>query len=93
MADKITPDKLKKYFSVTARALGEIRKNVVSGKEKEAREILAMAENYVQDAKHFEHQDEIVDAFAALNYAHGWIDCGVRLGVFDVHDDKLFTVV
>jgi len=27
-----------------------------------------------------------------LNYAHGWIDSGVRLKVFDVDDDRLFTV-
>jgi len=27
-----------------------------------------------------------------LNYGHGWLDCGVRLDVFDVTDDKLFTV-
>ena len=34
----------------------------------------------------------IVNAFAALNYAHGWLDAGARLGIFDVHDSKLFTV-
>jgi len=27
-----------------------------------------------------------------LNYAHGWLDSGVRLGVFDVTDRDLFTV-
>jgi hypothetical protein len=34
-----------------------------------------------------------VNAFAALNYAHGWLDAGARLGLFDVdHDSTLFTV-
>jgi hypothetical protein len=34
-----------------------------------------------------------VTAFAALNYAHGWLDAGARLGLFDVgKDNVLFTV-
>ena len=37
-------------------------------------------------------KDDFVNAFGALNYAHGWIDSGVRLGIFNVYDDKLFTV-
>ena len=36
---------------------------------------------------------DIVTAFAALNYAHGWLDAGARIGLFDVgHDSELFTV-
>jgi hypothetical protein len=33
-----------------------------------------------------------VNVFAAVNYAHGWLDCGARLKIFDVRDDKLFTI-
>ena len=51
-----------------------------------------MVSNYVSDAQHFFDKDDWVNAFAALNYAHGWIDSGVRLKVFNVTDDKLFTV-
>jgi len=51
-----------------------------------------MVSNYVSDAHHFEDKEDLVNAFAALNYAHGWIDSGVRLKVFDVDDDRLFTV-
>ena len=51
-----------------------------------------MAENYLKDAKFFEKKGDYINAFAAINYAHGWIDSGVRLGIFDVNDDKLFTV-
>ena len=51
-----------------------------------------MASNYLSDAKYFQKKEDIVNSFAALNYAHGWIDSGVRLGIFDVHDNKLFTV-
>ncbi len=35
-----------------------------------------------------------MNAFAAVNYAHGWLDAGARLGVFDVGaDDRLFTLL
>jgi len=51
-----------------------------------------MASNYVSDAKHFEKKGDLVNAFAAINYAHGWIDSGVRLNIFDVKDSRLFTV-
>ena len=43
--------------------------------------------------KHFEEKGEQLTAFAALNYAHGWLDAGARLGLFDVDgDNELFTV-
>ena len=92
MQDKITKEKLAKYFKVTETALVEVKKNIFKDKEKEAKEIIDMSQNYVSDAHHFEQKKDYVDAFAALNYAHGWIDSGVRLKVFDVKDNKLFTV-
>ena len=92
MEDKITREKLDKYFDVTGRGLAEVKKSVIKGKEGEAREIIDMASNYYNDALHFDEKGEWVLAFAALNYAHGWIDSGVRLGVFDVSDRDLFTV-
>ncbi len=92
MKNTITLEKLKKYFSVTESALKEIKKNIFSGRENYAKEIIDMVENYVSDAHHFYEKEDFVNAFAALNYAHGWIDSGVRLDIFDVHDDKLFTV-
>ena len=51
-----------------------------------------MVENYLSDAQYFEDKGDFVNAFAALNYAHGWLDSGVRLDVFNVKDDKLFTI-
>ena len=92
MEDKITKEKLGKYFNISEKALREARKNIIKKKEEEAKEIIEMVENYIADAHHFQTKEDFVNAFAALNYAHGWIDCGVRLEIFDVHDDKLFTV-
>lgn len=47
---------------------------------------------YISDAHHFEKKGDFVNAFAALSYAHGWLDSGARIGIFDVHDSRLFTV-
>lgn len=92
MENTISEEKIKKYFKLTETALKEVRKNIIRGKEKEAKEIIEMVENYISDAKHFFKKDDWVNTFAALNYAHGWLDSGVRLKIFDVHDDRLFTV-
>jgi len=92
MQNEITSEKLSKYFKLTETALGEVKENVFDGKDVEAKEIIKMVENYISDAHHFKDKDDWVNAFAALNYAHGWLDSGVRLKIFDVNDDKLFTV-
>lgn len=92
MKNKITEDKLKKYFSLTSKALEKAKKHVVKGKENEAKEIIDMVSNYLSDAKYFSGKGDLVNSFAALNYSHGWIDSGVRLGIFNVKDSKLFTV-
>ena len=88
----ITLEKLQKYFKITSTALEKARKKVIKGKEKYAKEIIEMVENYLSDAKHFEKKSDFVNAFAAINYAHGWIDAGARLKIFNVTDNKLFTV-
>ena len=92
MEDKITKEKLERYFDVTGRAFEIIKNSIIKGKEKKAKEVFSMVGNYFSDAKHFKKNKKWVDAFAALNYAHGWIDAGVRLDIFEVHDDRLFTV-
>jgi len=51
-----------------------------------------MASRYYSDAKHFEKKNDYVLAFAALNYAHGWLDAGARIRLFKVNDSRLFTV-
>jgi hypothetical protein len=92
MKDKVTPEKLEKYFDITTKGLEKAKENIIIGREDDAREITEMVENYVSDAHHFEAKQDFINAFAALNYAHGWLDAGVRLNVFDVDDDQLFTI-
>ncbi len=91
----ITEDKLKKYFDVTGRALKKVKINSEAeiNVKKAAEDFFDMAKRYYEDAKHFEKKGDIVNAFAALNYAHGWLDAGARIGLFDVgKDSTLFTV-
>lgn len=88
--------KLQKYFDVTARALKKVKivdDNFEIDSRKIAEDFLDMAQRYFDDAKHFDEKGDKDTAFAALNYAHGWLDAGVRLGVFDVDgDDQLFVL-
>jgi hypothetical protein len=88
----ISEEQLKKYFLITEKALKIVKISIIKGREKQAKEIIEMVENYLKDAKHFELKGHYINAFAAVNYAHGWLDSGVRLDIFDVKDDKLFTV-
>lgn len=92
MKNTITPEKIEKYQNLTTTALTKAKQSIIKGKQSHAKEIIDMVENYLSDAKHFKSQDDFVNAFAALNYAHGWLDSGVRLDIFDVKDNKLFTV-
>jgi hypothetical protein len=90
--DRITDKKIEKYRKITQDALAKVRKNIIKGKESQAKEIISMVENYLSDSKYFMKNGNYVDSFAALNYAHGWLDSGVRLDIFDVSDSKLFTI-
>lgn len=90
--DRITSEKLEKYQNLTSEALKIAKSSIAKGKEKQAKEIIDMVSNYLSDAGYFEKKGDFVNSFAALNYAHGWLDSGVRLGIFNVKDDKLFTI-
>lgn len=93
--NQITDEKLDKYFKVTGDALEKLTKILPKKTHLDtiSEDFLLMAKSYYNDAKHFKNNDDNVTAFAALNYAHGWLDAGARLGLWDVeHDSKLFTV-
>ena len=89
---EITEEKLKKYFAITGEALALAKENTKPERKEDATDAIDMIERYVSDAKHFQKKGDFVNAFACLNYAHGWLDCGARTGVFTVKDSRLFTV-
>lgn len=88
----ITKPQLEKYRKITENAFAIAKKSISKGKEKEAEKIIEMVECYLSDSKHFEKKGDYVNTFGAIYYAHGWIDCGARLKIFEVNDDKLFTI-
>ena len=88
----IKKSKIDKYYRITNEAFEIAKSLIAKGKEKEAKEILKMAECYLYDAKHFQEKNNFVNAFACLNYAHGWLDAGARLKIFNVKDKRLFSV-
>lgn len=84
--------RLKKYFSITEKALKIAENSVNPEKKREAKEILEMVSCYLQDAHHFEKKGDLVNSFACVNYSHGWLDSGARLKIFLVKDSRLFTI-
>ena len=90
--DKITKQKIEKYYKLTSKALKIAKKAIAKGKSKQAKEIIIMVEAYLSDSRYFQKNNDYVNAYGALNYAHGWLDCGARLKIFKVTDNKLFTI-
>jgi hypothetical protein len=84
-----------KDLDITKRALDKI-KLIAPDKsyaKRIAEDFLGMAKAYYQDAMHFKENNDLLRALACVNYAHGWLDAGARLGLFEVGvDDRLFTL-
>lgn len=91
--NEITEEKLKRNFDVTKRALekAKVSPENLNIDDSTRKEVIDMVERYLSDAEHFQEKGDLVNAFAALNYVHGWLDAGARLGIFDVHDSELFA--
>ncbi len=91
----VTSERIDKYLGLTAKALEKV--SIIdepgSANHSKAKDILGMVNAYYSDAQYFLSEGRGDDAFAAINYAHGWIDCGVRLGYLDGKGDwQLFTL-
>jgi len=95
MEDRIAQEKIERYLKTTSDAIKKAR--IIAPGSSYIGEIAAdfmdMARRYHEDAKHFYQKGDLVNSFAAVNYAHGWLDAGARLGIFDVDEDsRLFTL-
>ncbi|MCI4366514.1 MAG: DUF357 domain-containing protein [Thermoplasmata archaeon] len=88
------PPLLAKYLTLTDAALAQVKVGVpragfLAGASDD---FLGMARSYLADARHFLAKGDADRALAAVSYAHGWIDAGVRLGLLDGGgDDQRFT--
>ncbi len=91
----VTEEKVEKYLGITSDALAKVK---IAAPEKSfnrklAEDFMKMAKSYFEDAKDFAEKGDLVNAFACVNYAHGWLDAGARIGLFDVGgDSRLFTL-
>ncbi len=95
MSREVTDAKIATYLDTTRRALDKLSPVPPdpSHLHDVAKDFLHMATSYFSDAKHFAEKGDHVNAFACVNYAHGWLDAGARLGLWDVQgDDVLFTL-
>ena len=95
LKDQITKEKIEDYLKKTQDALAKIK--IASPERSHFRKIaddfLVMANSYFSDAKHFFESENYINAFACVNYSHGWLDAGARMGLFDVDsDDVLFNL-
>ena len=95
MRDAIAKEHLTNYLEKTRKALDKVKISPPprSFHKTMADDFYRMAKAYFDDAGHFFDEGDYVNAFACVNYAHGWLDAGARLGLFDVgEDDQLFTL-
>ena len=93
----ITTQKLEKYIKLTETALklAKIKKSLNSEDKKKCEQFIDFCKRYLSDAKHFMEKGDWVTSFAALNYAHAWLDAAAIAGWLDIkHKDrnKFFTI-
>jgi hypothetical protein len=88
-------EKTDRYEAMLAEALSVAAVAVPRGTPlaDAAAECLEMAESYLEDGRHFRESDDPVNALASFSYGYGWLDAGVRMGLFSVPaETELFTV-
>ncbi len=81
-------NKLEEYIKLTETALKKVEKI----KNKKAKILISMAENYYKDALYFKKKKDYINAFAAINYAHAFLDAAALLGLIKSKNRKLFMV-
>ncbi len=95
MAREISEEHILRYLSLTKKAIKKVKQGNPGFFDRKMiyDDFLDMAKRYLSDAEHFFTKGDWVNALSAVNYAHGWLDAGARIGVFDVKgDNKLFAV-
>jgi len=94
--DNLCTEHLERYLGISESALKKVKIKVPEGSHlfKVAEDFFSMAKAYFSDANFFFENGDYINAFACVNYAHGWLDAGARLGLFDVGGDhNLFTLL
>ena len=90
----VTIERVEKYISLTEEARKKATPTKLNPENSEKlSSMLRMCDDYFSDARYFMQKGDLVRAFGAINYAHAWIDAGIKLKLLDGHgDDNLFTL-
>ena len=92
---EVTAELMERYLALTAEAREKATPLYAPDTDEGQRleTMMGMADSYTSDAKWFVENGDLVRAFGAINYAHAWIDCAVKIGLMDGHgDDEMFTL-
>lgn len=92
---EVTSEMIQRYLHLTAAAREKATPLYATNTPEGERLtiMMEMADSYTSDAKWFVEKGDFVRAFGAINYAHAWIDCAVKIGLMDGHgDDEMFTL-
>ncbi len=82
-----------KYLALTSEALTKAQAAPENLNLDNARDdFIDTVTRYISDAGYFAEKGDYTRAMAAITYAHGWLDAGARLGLWEVSDSRLFTV-
>lgn len=90
----VLEEKVNRYESMLRRALSafEIAPSDNTHLKNVADDYSTMANSYYDDGIYFIKEGDPVNALACFSYGHAWLDAGVKLGVFKVSDESLFTI-
>ncbi len=92
---ELTKQRLDHYLNLTKSAREKVRaiEHLTVQQQSDVQILLEMADAYISDAHYFSDQGDYIRSFGAINYAHAWIDAGVKLRLLDGQgDDVLFTL-
>jgi len=87
-------EKVKRYEELLCKALKSFDIGVQENSHlrKVCDDFSNMASSYYDDGMHFLEEGDPVNALVCFSYGHAWLDAGVKLGVFRVSDENLFTI-
>ena len=90
----VLAEKVKRYEDLLNKALKafEVTPQENSHLRKVADDFSNMAGSYYDDGLHFINNGDMVNALVCFSYGHAWLDAGVKLGLFKVNDENLFTI-
>lgn len=90
----ILEEKVNRYETLLRKALSafDIVPSDNTHLKRVADDYSTMANSYYDDGIYFIQEGDLVNALACFSYGHAWLDAGVKLGVFKVSDESLFTI-